>query len=392
VTDESLLSSFQRNFRTSSQKNEMTQTKIKARLEAWERPVVTMDRLQTRISKATERKRTLQRSIISKLKHRRNDLPQADLKNLEEEKLESKLQNAQRRKDILLTQVINSASDANKKKREKVSLLKQVDERSRGKQKLEILMQKQEAQERKELTLLSRKEKAKEANVLVEERVQEIKRERSFSQSELACKIENKQISSEIRKDNRGKEKGGSDDKLEKAKAFKLEQRSSLSSLKEKIDLRIQNASERRAMNLRTRVAKASNDKKAKRVDLKRKDEELRGLEVQSNQRERLETAERNRNIQLSSKKPSFRAKDSPSLRRGSPEKMFSEERSFAESHSEMPISYVVSSPTATASSAKVEEPGHNETVCLNGTFMFSLTMLIGWFVDKIKQFVWKRK
>ena len=102
-----------------------------------------------------------------------------------------------------------------------------------------------------ELALFSRKEKATEANVLVEERVEESKRERSFSQSELACKIENKQISSEIRKDNRGKEKGGSDDKLEKAKAFKLEQRSSLSSLKEKIDLRIQNASERRATSLR---------------------------------------------------------------------------------------------------------------------------------------------
>jgi hypothetical protein len=434
---------------------------------------------------------------------RRKSLPQADLN------LESKHHNAHRRKDILLTQVINSASESNKKKREKVVLLMQVDEVARRKKKFQLLEKKEEAQKRQELFLLSRKEKAMEANVLVEERVQEVQRERSFSQSELACKIDNKLCSSEIRNRRSSDAAPTINDKFEKVKALKLVRRSSLSFLKEKLENRIQDASERRALNLQTRAAKASNDKKAERVDLKRKDEELRGLEVQSNQRERLETAERNRNLQLSSKKPSFRTKDSTTFRHKTPKKMLSEEGCFAESHSQMPgsddklekvkafkleqrssltclkeklehkcqdaserralniqtivakasndkkaksvdlkrkeeelrglevqsnqrerletaernrnlqlsskkpsfrtkdspsfrretpkkmlleetesipISYMVSSSKAVATSVIVEE-----TVCSDGTFMFSLTMFFGWFVDKIRQFVWKK-
>jgi hypothetical protein len=316
----------------------MSQQTIKERLELWERPKPSLAKIKARLAKAAQKRRE-HLDIIGSSKKKKGDgrkPPQADeLRS----NLETRLCNARVKKDILLTQVASSAVEANKKKQARVELLNQGREQSRKKQ-LEMLENKiKEAQDRQEFTLLSRKEKAMESNALIEERVQEVQRERSFKLSELACRIQNKLLASSIRQREK-EEKGSIDEKLEKAKAFKLSQRSSLASQKEKLEDRLQQSSERRDITLQSRAANACNDSKIKNVSKRRKEEETRLLQLQSKKRERLEEVAWNRRKHL---KGSFVGR------------------------------------TKKSSPMKVKDVKQDET-------LFSLTMLFGWIVVKIKQ------
>jgi len=322
----------------------MSQQTIKERLELWERPTPSLSNIKARLAKAAEKRREHLDSIGSSRKKKgdRRKPPQAEeLRS----NLEVRLCNARVKKDLLLTQVSSSALKANKKKQARVELLNQGRELSRTKQFKMLENKIREAQDRQELTLLSRKEKAMDSNVLVEERVQEVQRERSFQLSELECRIQNKLLASSIRQREK-EERKSIDEKLEKAKAFKLSQRSYLSSLREKLDDRLQQSCERRVITLQSRAAKACNDIKTKNVSKKRKEEEIRLLQIQSKKRERLDTAEWNRRKHLERNLDGRITKSSP---------------------------------------RKVNNAKQGETT------VFSLTMIFGWIAVKIKQLLfWK--